>query len=302
MKRGWMLVPVAAVSIVATLVFSTAARSTSARFFHSLRMAPPARVNVGITAAAGPYGNRSLQQLLSDMAASKVDVVSDEGDQPVASASAASQAAGFIVQLPQLRKDAPKLTVIGAHAVRLYVDRSRLQTMLDEAGRSHVILPSNTDGSVVSVRDPKAIRVEYGNCPQPDNTLQGQITGPPPPSTDTSNCLVLLESPDASIHVPGGIDLQPLVEIGLQLSGMNPKQTEDFLSTFDWKKSLALALPRFVRAYELVDIRGAKGMLLSTAGRRGPTYGLIWTRNGMIYSLTGYGNTGEAIPLAESIP
>ena len=165
-----------------------------------------------------------------------------------------------------------------------------------------MILPSNTDGSVVSVRDPKAIRVEYGNCPQPDNTLQGQITGPPPPSTDTSNCLVLLESPDASIHVPGGIDLQPLVEIGLQLSGMNPKQTEDFLSTFDWKKSLALALPRFVRAYELVDIRGAKGMLLT---HRRPA----WTdlrpdldKNGMIYSLTGYGNTGEAIPLAESIP
>jgi hypothetical protein len=174
--------------------------------------------------------------------------------------------------------------------------------MLDEAGRSHVILPRNTEGSVVSVQDSKAIRVEYGNCPQPDNTLQGQITGPPPPSTDTSNCLVLLESPDASIHVPDGIDLQPLVEIGLQLSGMNPKQTEDFLNTFDWKKSLGLALPRFVRSYELVDVKGAKGMLLSTAGRRGPTYGLIWTRNGMIYSLTGYGNTGEAIPLAESIP
>ena len=36
MKRGWMLVPVLAVLIVATLVFSVAARSASSRFFRSL--------------------------------------------------------------------------------------------------------------------------------------------------------------------------------------------------------------------------------------------------------------------------
>jgi hypothetical protein len=284
-SRAWLLVPVLAILAVATLSFSAAARSAGARFFDSLRIAAPARVNVGISAAA----------------ADKASVTTDEADQAAPNLVVASQMAGFAAQLPRLRKDTPKFLVLGARTIQMSVDHNRLQTILHEAGRSDVVLATAVDGAVLAVQDPRAIRSQYGNCPVPDNSLQGQIAGPPPASTDNSDCLVLFESPSVAVTAPNGLDVHPLVEIGLELSGMTPEQAQEFLQTFDWKSTLGLAMPRFVRSYTLVEVNGAKGMLLGTAGRRGPTYVLIWAKNGMVYSLTGYGNPGEAIPMANSV-
>jgi hypothetical protein len=41
--------------------------------------------------------------------------------------------------------------------------------------------------------------------------------------------------------------------------------------------------------------------LLTLAGRRGPGYTLIWAKNGMVYSLVGFGDSGEAVALADSL-
>lgn len=60
-------------------------------------------------------------------------------------------------------------------------------------------------------------------------------------------------------------------------------------------------MPRFTRSWETVSVNGAPGMLLNAAGRRGPTYALIWSNKGIVYSLTGYGSPGDALPLAKSI-
>ena len=39
-----------------------------------------------------------------------------------------------------------------------------------------------------------------------------------------------------------------------------------------------------------------------TAGwRRGPAYVLVWSADGMVYSLSGYGSPAEAVPLASSV-
>ena len=51
----------------------------------------------------------------------------------------------------------------------------------------------------------------------------------------------------------------------------------------------------------MVDVGSGKGMLVSTGGRRGPTYALVWTDNGVLFSLTGYGVASEAVPLAKSL-
>jgi len=299
-RLSWLL-PVLAILLVAMLSFSAAARSVGKRFFDSLRLPAPARVNVGISVAAGAYGNRSLQQLVSDMLAAKADITLDESDQPVPSVEAASRMAGFVPQLARSRTDLPKLLVLGAHAMSMNVDRDRLRTILDEAGRSAVPVPPAVDGARVGMQDARAVHAQYGNCPVPDNSLQGQITGPPPASTDNSDCVVLVEGPSVAISAPADLPLETLVEVGLELSGMNPQQTRDFLQTFDWKSTLGLAMPRFIRSYALVEVNGARGMLLGTAGRRGPTYDLIWAKNGMFFSLTGYGNSADAVSIANSV-
>jgi hypothetical protein len=106
------------------------------------------------------------------------------------------------------------------------------------------------------------------------------------------------------VSVPSGLDIAPLAETALQLAGMSPSQAKEFCRTVNWKSTLVLPLPHFMQSYELVDVNGAQGTLIShLAGRPGggANYTLVWVRNGMIYSLVGFGNPGEAVALANSI-
>jgi hypothetical protein len=48
-------------------------------------------------------------------------------------------------------------------------------------------------------------------------------------------------------------------------------------------------------------VNGVQGTLLNMAGRRGPSYTLLWAKNGMVYGLTGFGDSGEAVALADSL-
>jgi hypothetical protein len=50
-----------------------------------------------------------------------------------------------------------------------------------------------------------------------------------------------------------------------------------------------------------VAVDGTNGTLLAMAGRRGPGYALIWTKDGIVYSLTGFGDSSQAVVLADSL-
>jgi hypothetical protein len=103
------------------------------------------------------------------------------------------------------------------------------------------------------------------------------------------------------VNAPAGLNLAQLAEIGLELAGMSPDQAKQFLQTVDWRATLGVSVPRFLRSYQGVTVNGAKGTLLGLGGRNGPTYTLTWQKNGMVYSLSGYGSSGDALSLAESV-
>ena len=44
------------------------------------------------------------------------------------------------------------------------LDRDRIQSILDEAGRSDLQIPSSVDGATVGVRVPAGVMAFYGNC------------------------------------------------------------------------------------------------------------------------------------------
>jgi hypothetical protein len=292
--------------IVALLVAASAivepARAFRHRVFAALRIAKPQPVNVNIPSFSGPNANRQLLDMVAGMISPKVNVTLDETDQPAASTDAASKTAGFAARLPKARKDPPTLIVMGAHAIQLSVDRSQLHTIFVEAGRPDVPIPASLEGGAVSVRTPRGIRAQYGSCPAPiANTLQNQIQGPPPPTTDNGNCIVLAESPAAITEAAAGLDVAQLVEIALELSGMSPNQAQAFQRTLDERSALVLSMPRNMRSWDSVTVNGARGMLLNTAGRRGPTWALIWAKDGIVYSLVGYGSSGDALALARSL-
>ncbi|MFI5399279.1 MAG: hypothetical protein ACHQ9S_27435 [Candidatus Binatia bacterium] len=299
-KRRWATLALVA-SIAAFLSLTATGRDLASRFFASLRIAKPQPVSVNVPSFSGPNAGRQLQDAIGPMIADTVAVDLDEQDQPVANVESASRLAGFVAHLPRTRREAPMLVVMGARATAMTVRTDQLRTILREAGQPTAKLSPALEGGGVTIRTPRAIRAQYGHCPPPvANTLQGQIQGPPPPSTDYGDCVVLTQRPPASASVPTGLDVAQLVGIALELAGMSPNQARDFQKTFDWQSALSVSVPRFIRSYEMVDVGGAPGMLLNTAGRRGPSYVLIWAKGGMLYSLAGYGSSGDAVPLANA--
>jgi hypothetical protein len=294
----WPVLGVAIFVIVCAIFPPT--RRLSERFFGSLREQKVQAVNVNLSNLVGPNANPALHEMITQMISDKVKVTVNEKTQRATDASAASQLAGFHVELLSARKDPPELAVAGGHAFDLTIDRARLQEILKEAGRSDLTLPQSIDGATVAVTIPRAVMARYGECPgRPSATAN--VATPPPNSLQYVNCVRLREGPSPQVSVPQGLDFEKLAEIALQVAGMTQSQAQQFLQTVNWKQTLGVSIPRFMRSYEAVKVNGVQGTLLSMAGRRGPTYTLVWAKNGMVYSLTGYGDTSNAVTLADSL-
>jgi hypothetical protein len=279
-------------------------RDLLARGFRSLRMEKVQAVNVNLSAFTDPNANPALHQLIAQMISDDVVVAANEADQPAADATAAAQLSGFDVSVVGDRKDQPKFVVTGRHAFDMTVNRDRLQTVFSQAGHPEISVPQTLNGAPFRVEIPRAVEIQYGHCPTPPSagqTLANNIGGPTPSATEYSDCLRLREGPNPIVNVPPGVDVEKLAEIGLETAGMNPSQVRDFLQTVNWQSTLVMAVPRFLRSYEAVRVAGAKGTLLSMAGRRGPGYALLWAKNGKGYLLTGFGDPSHAVDLAASV-
>src|SRR6266404_2088773 len=144
-----LLMGVMIVAPVVVFLTVPAGRNAVGRFFRSLRMQKVQAVNVDLSSFTDPNANPALHQMVAQMISDKVVVTVNEQDQPASDASAATQLAGFPVQLLGSRKDAPKLVVSGAHGVNLTVDRARLQAIFTEAGHPDLVVPQSLDGAAV---------------------------------------------------------------------------------------------------------------------------------------------------------
>jgi hypothetical protein len=281
-----------------------AVRNLALNSLQSLRMQKVQAVNANFSPFVDANANPTLHQMVTQMISDKVQVEENEEDHPASDAAGARQMAGFDVMLLGARKDAPKIVVGGAHKIAVTVDRSRLQAIATEAGHPDLVLPQSLDGATVGVQVPRSVQLQYGTCPGPadaSRVIADNITGPSPTTTQYSDCVRLREGPDPNVDMPAGLDIAGLAEIGLETAGMTPKQASDFLHTIDWKATLTLSVPRSLRSYQVVRVNGTDGTLLSMAGRRGPGYALLWTKNGIVYSLTGFGDSSQAVALADSL-
>lgn len=281
-----------------------AVRNAALKSLQSLRMQKVQAVNADFSPYVDANANPSLHQMVTQMISDKVQVETNEEDHTAADAASAGQMAGFNVRLLSARKDAPKLVVGGSHKIAVAVDRSRLQAIATEAGHSEIALPQSIDGATVEVQVPRSVQVQYGTCPGPadaSKVISDNITGPAPTTTEFSDCVRLREGPEPIVNMPSGLDVGGLAQIGLETAGMTPTQASDFLHTIDWKATLTLSVPRSLRSYQVVKVNGTNGTLLSMAGRRGPGYALIWPSNGIVYSLTGFGDSSQAVELANSL-
>lgn len=301
-RLAWAAGAVAA-SVLVSLAFPSG-RSLAQRLLSTLRVerVQPIRLDT-----SSFDENRTLQQMLSQLIADKVVVIKDEKPQKAATLEAASAAAGFSVRVPSEMAVVPNFTVMGQHALKMTMDRTRMQEILDESGRPDLLLPATIDGDTISVQMRRGVHVEYGDCPQgAPHVAQGGEAG----NSDTSQagggpqtftCTLLMEAPSPEVKVPENLNLQQLAEIGLQVAGMSAVQAREFCQTVDWKSTLVLPIPPFVRSYQTVAVDGVQGTLMTSLNRRGPQSVLIWVKDGIIYWFASPEGASETIALANSL-
>jgi hypothetical protein len=288
---------VGGIALLASIPIS--GESLGSRFLKSLRIARPQAVTAN---APAPGAARRLSDVIIGIAAETTTVSKSEDDRPAPSADSASRLAGIRARRLASRTDPASFTVLGSQATGARANRRQLATLFAESGRRDLRVDPSIEGAALSLMVPRGVRVQYGNCPAPiQNTLQTQIQGPPPPSTDNGNCVILSEVPQATSMTPAALDTSAVLGIAVELMGMSPNQSRDFQRLFGWRGAIAMSPPRFVRSYEVVDVAGHPGMLMITGGRRGPTYVLSWMADGVVYTLTGYGSSADAVALARSV-
>lgn len=288
----------AAATLVVSLMFP-ATRSFAQRLLATLRVERVQTVALDFGPGNNNVASRQPLETLSKVLSENAVVTTNEKEFSVDSQQAATQAAGFPVRVISSRTDSPTFNISGAHAFHLTLDRSRLQDVLDEAGRSDLLLPAALDGATVSVQVPRAVAVKYGACKKENDQTSADSS-----STAADPCLILFQAPSPTVNVPSDLNIQQLAEIGLQLGGWDPVKARQFTQSVDLKSTLVLPIPRNVQSYETVNIHGIRGTLMqfpSTRNSNHPSFGLIWVDGGIIYSILGQGDSSSAVQLANSL-
>jgi anti-sigma factor RsiW len=298
LRPAWASLGVMALA-VACFSF-TPARSWAQRILAMLRVEKIAVVPVDLQFLQGPRDAGSTEKMVGQFISDSIVVTMHPGQpQAVADGAQASQLAGFRVRLLAGRPDPPKIKVQGEQAFQMTLNRDRLQSILDGLGRSDLQLPASIDGALLAVHIPKVVLAVYGNCPE-HSSRESRTS---PQMADWTGCVALAQVPSPTVSVPPELNIQQLAELGLQAAGLSAQDAQTFCQTVDWTSTLVLPIPRDAGSYESVSVDGVQGTLIAEQawGKRPPGYVLLWVKDGIIYSLSGFGSPDQAVPWADSL-
>ena len=292
-----------AVGLLAIAVSFAPVRSWGQRLLAMLRVEKIEVVSIDPVlpnTATQERAGKMLSQLISD----NVVVTIHGKPQQVAGADQASQLAGFHVRMLTTRSDAPQLSVEGEQAFHLTLNRERLQAIVDEVGRSDIQLPASIDGAEVAVYIPKAVTARYGDLEkpkEPGHSLGSEWNGVT--QAQLQNFLVFAQVPSPTVSVPPNVNIAEVAEAGLEVGGMSPSEAQTFVQSVDWTSTLIIPVPHEGGSFQKEQVDGVEGTLISAPprGRRPQGYTLIWTKNGVIYSLAGFGDGSQAAEVADSL-
>jgi hypothetical protein len=251
----------------------------------------------------GGSQSQMLNQTIGHMLSDEVTVTKQpQKPQLVANAAAATKLTGFPVQL--LSDATPvALAVESGMGVQMKLDQDRLQSILDEAGRSDLKIPSSVDGAVVGVRIPAGVMAFYGNCGEAPFGMVDSTKGANKshPKADTT-CITLMELPSPTVSAPAEINPAQIAQVVLQFVGMSANDAANFTQTVDWTSTLVLPIERGRSSYEQVHVNGNEGALLRPK-RDGQTehFSLMWVDDGILHALSGFGDDTTAVNLASQL-
>jgi len=299
-SSGFRLVAVATL-LLALVVSIPSTRALADQLLSLFRVQQVTVIPVDFTGMQQLSGNQTLSKQISTLISSSTSVTQKSGE-PVDAKDAAdaSQKAGFAVRLPD--GTAPtSISVLNRTAFNFKIDRTKAQALLNEAGRSDLLLPAAIDGAVVDVNVPASVSTAFGTCPKPSPEDKGpDMRGSM--GRNYPDCILLTQIPSPVVKTPAGVDIAQLAQIGFEFSGMTSEQAAAFVKTVDWTSTLVVPIPRNAATYEQISVDGVTGTLIQRPADDAPQYALIWVKDGIIYAISGLGaDTQTAIQMANSL-
>ncbi len=302
MFKKWFAFPVvrfgAAIALILALILAfPGTRALAGELLNLFRVQQVTVIPIDFTGMKELTGNDALGNQLDELIASSIETTQKPGNpQQAADAAQASQLAGFTVRLPQ-NATPSQISVTGAAAFTIIVDRNKAQSLLDEAGRTDLVLPASMQGARILVNIPASVSISYGDCPKPqaeDSETMGRRY---------SDCVMLAEIPSPTVNAPADVDVAQLAQLGLEFTGMSRAEAAAFTRSIDWTSTLVVPIPRNAASYQQVSVDGVTGTLIQRAADAYPQYALIWVKNGIVYTISGLGiNSQQAIDMANSLP
>ena len=300
-STGFRLAATAALLLVLVIAIP-GTRALADHLLSLFRVEQVTVIPVDFTGMQQLTGNGPLSKQISALISNSTNVTQKSGEPLDATDAAdASQKAGFTVRLPA-GSPPSHISVVNSMAFNFTIDRAKAQALLDEAGRSDLVLPTAIDGAVVNVNIPASVSADYGTCPKPSesgkNPTQGGSMG-----RNYPDCIILSQIPSPVVKAPDGVDIAQLAEIGFEFSGMTREQATAFTQTVDWTSTLVVPIPKNAATYQQISVDGVTGTLIQRPTDDAPQYALLWVKNGIVYAIGGLGaDSQKAVSLANSLP
>ncbi|MHC1783023.1 MAG: hypothetical protein AB9891_09760 [Anaerolineaceae bacterium] len=279
-------------------------RAAAAEILALFRVQKVAALPLDPTGLNNFTGDSNLSEKLSQVISDSVVETKKAGElRVVSNVEEASQSAGFSVRLPGSESEPPVLYVQDSMAFEINIDREKAQTFINETGRTDIVLPENVDGKQVKVEIPAGMTATFGECPRPDEEAE-QIDPDEPASTGRvyPECAMLSVVPSPLVSAPEDLDVGQLVQLGLEFSGMSADEAQQLRDSIDWTSTLVIPIPSNASRYEQVDVDGVSGILIQRQVDLNPHYLLVWVKDGVIYSISGWGtDTSRALEMANTL-
>jgi hypothetical protein len=275
--------------VIALILAFPATRALAGELLNLFRVQRVAVVPVDFTGMEQLNGavGQNISQLISD----SITMKKEPGDPVnVATTDEASQLAGFQVRAPQ-NITPSRINVMSGASFTFTIDRAKAQSLLNEAGRSDLVLPEEVDGADVSVNIPSSVSIAFGKCPEPSNESeaererQREMNTSGSPGRVYKDCIILAQVPSPEVSAPASLDIAKLAQLGLEFTGMTAEQAAQFTSNVDW------------------TVDGVTGTLIERPSDDAPQFALLWIKDGIIYTIGGLGsNSQKALEIANSLP
>jgi hypothetical protein len=308
-RPAWGLA--AAALLVAIVVGVNPVRTWAQRILAMLRVQKIAVVTIDPTTLMNSSEPDSRPyRLINQFIADSVVVTMDPGKpDAVPNVSKAAQLTGYPIRTISSLGAPQRIEVNGETAFQMTINRDRVETLLEEVGRSDIHIPESANGALIAVHIPKTVVSMYGDCPvrhryansqsQTESLAERKMERMA--NMKSTNCTYLVQAPSPTVSVPPELNMSEVAEAALQLVGMSPAEAHSFCQTVDWSSTMVVPIPRNTSSYATVTVDGVEGTLITETLPQGNRYSLLWIKNGVIHSLAGHGDSSDALTLAASL-